>query len=74
MTRTDLLAKIAELQEELKTTDRLLAERNRVLAEIPPCPAHGEQCVPHCIEWVAAARDLMEVPPATTATHDDGYR
>ncbi len=60
MTNADLLAQIAELRKELEITDRLLAERNRVLAEIPPCPLHGEQCVPHCIEWVTAARNLTE--------------
>jgi hypothetical protein len=41
-----------KLREELRVTDDLLNERQRVLDAIPACPAHGA-CVPHALEWVA---------------------
>lgn len=41
----------ADLEKELEVTDQLLAERDRLLEAIPPCPIHGK-CVPHAIEWV----------------------
>ena len=43
---------VAALEEELRITDKLLAERNRLLEAIPPCPMHGSQCVPHALEWI----------------------
>lgn len=46
--------RIRELEEELAVADKLLAERNRLLDAIPPCPIHGGGCVPHAIEWVEA--------------------
>jgi hypothetical protein len=45
-------AKAAALQEELEVTDRLLEERNQVMEAIPACPAHGNQCVPHALDWI----------------------
>lgn len=47
---------VTALQEEIRVGDKLLEQRNRVLAEIPECPPHGDQCVPHAIEWVRKAR------------------
>ena len=41
----------ADLKHELEVTDKLLAERQRVLDAIPECPSHGK-CVPHAIEWI----------------------
>lgn len=43
---------IQRLREELDVTDNLLAERTRLLQIIPACDAHGDQCVPHAMEWV----------------------
>jgi len=40
------------LLEELRVTDELLNERNKVMNAIPPCPMHGHQCVPHALEWI----------------------
>lgn len=42
----------SETEEELRVTDELLAERNRLLDAIPECSVHGPQCVPHAIEWI----------------------
>jgi len=52
----ELEEKLVEAREEIAVDDKLLAERNRVLGAIPPCPAHGAQCVPHALEWIQAAR------------------
>ena len=43
-------------EELLDVTDKLLAERNRVVDVIPECPVHGPQCVPHAVEWVEKAQ------------------
>ena len=36
----------------LNANEHLLAERQRVLEAIPECPLHGNNCVPHAIEWI----------------------
>ena len=51
----DFLARIGKLEEELRVTEELLAERQRVLDAIPACPAHGP-CVPHALEWIKNAK------------------
>jgi hypothetical protein len=48
-----LCARVTELEEELRVTDQLLNERQKVLDAIPECPIHGGNCVPHAIEWIA---------------------
>lgn len=40
------------MAEELAISDRIIAERGRLLEAIPACPRHGDQCVPHAIEIV----------------------
>lgn len=49
----------AALKAELKVTDELLAERERVLRAIPECPQHGP-CVPHALEWIEKATRLRD--------------
>lgn len=44
-------AEVTRLKDELKVTDQLLTDRQRVLDAVPPCPAHGP-CVPHAVEWI----------------------
>lgn len=41
----------ANLQKELKVTEELLEERQKVLDAIPECKSHGS-CVPHALEWI----------------------
>ncbi len=41
--------------EYIRNLETLLAERDRLLAAIPPCPIHGSQCVPYALEWIKAA-------------------
>jgi len=58
----NLLLVIAEneiCKEELKVTDLLLEERQRVLDAIPECPSHGS-CVPHAIEWIEEMKNKNE--------------
>jgi hypothetical protein len=49
----------SSLTEELRVTDALLEARNRVLQSIPGCEAHGEQCVPHALEWIEKAKAAL---------------
>ena len=49
---------IHQLREELRVTDQLLAERDRLLKAIPECPSHGDGCVPSAIEWVERQKIL----------------
>ncbi len=46
------------LKEELRITDLLLSERQRVLDAIPACKLHGS-CVPHALEWIEKAKIKM---------------
>lgn len=50
------MTEIELLTEELRITDALLVERNRILDAIPPCPEHGGQCVPHALAWIEMAK------------------
>ena len=53
--REDTLTSLSALKqayEEIHISDKLLEQRNKVLAAIPACPDHGDQCIPHAIEWV----------------------
>ena len=54
---TSLIQKKGELEEELAVNDKLLNARNEVLDEIPECPDHGKQCMPHCSEWIRKAKE-----------------
>lgn len=53
-------AEITELQAELAITNKLLDTRNELLALIPACEAHGDQCVPHAKEWVTNIKSWKE--------------
>jgi len=48
-----------ELEKELKITDNLLNERQRVLEAIPECRKHGKGCVYHALEWIEEAKAAM---------------
>lgn len=49
---TDQSRTVAQIEEELAVTDKLLRERDRVMEAIPPCPIHGNQCVPYALAWI----------------------
>ena len=59
MELTEALKRIAELEAELKVSDKLLEERNKLLKEIPHCVAHG-LCVPHALEWISQVKTLAK--------------
>lgn len=51
---------LQHMEEELKVTNRLLEARDKLLQEIPPCPLHGNECIPHAREWIQAAITLLD--------------
>ena len=51
----ELIEDYEKLLEELRTTDWLLNERQKLLTVIPECEMHG-LCVPHALEWVKEAK------------------
>lgn len=55
---------IEALEKEVEVDEKLLAERDRLLDAIPACEAHGNQCVPHAIEWVLASVNLEKAADA----------
>lgn len=56
----------------VRTLERLLAERDRLLDAIPECPAHGSGCIPHALEWIERLKGIAVAyygtpPHATTS-------
>lgn len=51
----DMIDENERLTEEVEVGDKIIAERDRLLAAIPECAANG-QCVPYAIQWV---RDIQ---------------
>ena len=45
--------------EALNVNERLLEDRQRVIDAIPECHAHGNNCVPHALEWLRSAKAFM---------------
>ena len=43
---------LEKVKHELKITEQILSERQRVLDAIPECPIHGGNCVPYALEWI----------------------
>lgn len=48
---------VSELEKEIKVTDDLLADRQRLLDAIPECEVHGK-CIPHALEWIEKMKSL----------------
>src|SRR3990167_1583902 len=46
-----------EIQNDLKVTNSLYEERQRLLDAIPECPTHGK-CVPYVLEWIERMKTL----------------
>lgn len=59
-TMREAAEKLQELEAELKVSDKLLEDRDALLAAIPECPAHG-RCVPHAIEWIERVKTLAKI-------------
>lgn len=50
-----LKAENEQLKQNVFYSDQIIETRNRLLKSIPPCPMHGDECVPHAQDWVQAA-------------------
>ena len=50
-----------DLNKELEITEKLLEEQYRIMDAIPPCPVHGNRCVPHAVEWIERVKTLGDV-------------
>ncbi len=57
----ELEKQIEELKDEMEVDDRLLKGYSRVMDEIPECPAHGNRCVPHAVEWIRRVITLGKI-------------
>lgn len=64
------IALIRQMVAEIKVTDGLLASSYQVLHSIPPCAAHGNECIPHAQVWIAEAATLMDEQAAWKADQD----
>lgn len=62
-----LQRRVAELEEELSVSDKLLRHREQLLQAIPECPAHGYGCVPHALEWIEEMKLEITVKGMSTA-------
>lgn len=58
-----------QLRKELKVTDQLLADRQRIL-DLFECPVHGE-CVPFAIEEIGRLRQYAEMSKMRLATIEE---
>ena len=52
---------LLEVRSYLKLTEELLEEQYRIMDSIPPCPAHGNRCVPYAVEWLNRVITLGEI-------------
>ena len=48
----ELENQVEDLEVIEEADNRLLTEYYRVMDVIPECPAHGNRCVPHAVEWI----------------------
>lgn len=53
-----LMQALIESEDLVKLTDAILEQRSRVLKAIPECNAHGDECVPHALDWVKEHKRL----------------
>ncbi len=49
---------ICDFNSMAVTDQKIIESRNKVLQAIPPCPAHGNECVPHALEWIAGHKNI----------------
>lgn len=56
----NLKAENKKLEKELKITDELLEERQKVLDTIPECQVHGKGCLPKISNWIKESKELMK--------------
>ena len=49
---------LEKLRDDLRVTEALLEERQKLLDAIPECPLHGK-CVPNALLWIEKAKLKM---------------
>lgn len=56
----DIASKIETIDKNMEFVYRLLDSRSasldKILDAIPPCPAHGNRCIPHALLWIEKMR------------------
>lgn len=52
-----MLKKLAQTKEEIEVSERIIADRDRILDALP-CPVHG-RCVPHVLEKLTEWRKAL---------------
>lgn len=45
---------LISMSKDIQTMQGLIAKQDRVMAAIPPCPAHGYLCVDNALDWIKA--------------------
>lgn len=65
----DGIDEITKLKNELKVTEELLNDRQRLLDAIPECPVHGK-CIPYALEWI----EKYKQDPSYTKCQVDAIR
>ena len=53
-----LIARVSELEEEVRIDNKLITERDKLLNAIPECSVHGK-CVPHALEWISERKSKL---------------
>lgn len=63
--QSEVDAMMEDVRKELKVTEELLNDRQRVVDAIPECPTHGANCVPHALAWVDKMKDTLPLQQKT---------
>jgi len=42
----------SDIIKELELSDQIIERYKQLIHSIPECPVHGNECIPHAIEWV----------------------
>ena len=50
--------------------EREIREKARLLAAIPECPVHGQDCVPHALDWINEQKQQQRSKEATAMTQN----
>jgi len=49
---------VPQLKEYIRTLEHLVDGRDRLLAAIPACKVHGEDCIPNALVWIEAQKRM----------------
>ena len=57
----ELEKQVIELERQVEDLGSYVEADNRVMDVIPECPAHGNRCVPHAVEWIRRVITLGKI-------------